>query len=396
MKTIQNLDLNGKRVLLRADLNVPAENGKILDDSRIVRLMPSIKLLKTMGAKIILASHFGRPKGKIDPKFSLSFLREYLMEKYETEVTFVDDLNKAENASIQLDAGEILLLENLRFHDGEERNSKEFAEKLSKAGDIYVNDAFACSHRAHASIDAITDILPSYPGLLLEEETSNLENAIENAKKPNIAIVGGKKVSTKFPILYNLSRKVDYLVIGGAMANTFLLAQGHDIASSYHEAEIVDQVKDFISNCGCKLILPKDICVAQISNGQFIRERTCNLDDIHQNEAILDLGPESSNNIQEVLNDARTIMWNGPLGMFEDERFAVSTNKVAKAIVDHTKSGKMLSIAGGGDIVSALNKNGCASGFSYISTAGGAFLEWLEGKDLPGITALKKDYKSKS
>ncbi len=388
MKSFIDLDLKGKRVLLRADLNVPATNGVIEDYTRITRLKPTIDLLVKKGAKIILISHFDRPEGKRVPSMSLAFMPKELSKIYGVPVSFSDEivgkfvLPKTSN----LASGEILLVENLRFDAREEKNDSEFAQELANLGDIYINDAFACSHRAHASIAAITKFLPSYAGLLLLEEVTNLEKTLNGSAKPNIAIVGGKKVSTKFPILNNLSKKVDYLVIGGAMANTFVKAMGKEIGSSYYELELVDAAKKFINESSCKVIIPKDFIVAKKEGDIFVNPQEKEISQITNEDVILDIGSKTVKEITNILEKSKCVMWNGPLGMYEDARFAQGTNKVAEAI----SKLEITSVAGGGDIVAALEKTNLAKHFTYISTAGGAFLEWLEGKELPGITALLK------
>ena len=392
MKSFVDLDLKDKRVLLRADLNVPANNGKIEDYTRITRLKPTIDLLIKKEAKIILISHFDRPEGKKIPSMSLAFMPKELEKIYDTNVYFSDEtvgsfaLPKTKN----LPNGEILLLENLRFDLGEEKNDSDFAQELAKLGDIYVNDAFACSHRAHASISAITKFLPSYAGLLLLEEVINLEKTLNGSEKPNIAIVGGKKVSTKFPILNNLSKKVDYLVIGGAMANTFVKAMGKEIGSSYYESDLVNAAKKFLNETSCKIVIPTDFIIAKKEGDNFINPQEKDISQISADDVILDIGSKTVANIATILEKSKCVMWNGPLGMYEDERFAHGTNKVAEAI----SKLRITSIAGGGDIVAALEKTNFAKDFTYISTAGGAFLEWLEGKELPGIIALTNSPKN--
>ncbi len=387
MKSFVDLDLNGKRVLLRADLNVPATNGVIEDYTRITRLKPTIDLLVKKGAKIILISHFDRPEGKRVPSMSLAFMPKELAKAYGANVSFSDEIvgNLVLAKTNNLQSSEILLLENLRFDPREEKNDSEFAQELAKLGDIYVNDAFACSHRAHASISAITQFLPSYAGLLLLEEVTNLEKTLNGSAKPNIAIVGGKKVSTKFPILDNLSKKVDYLVIGGAMANTFVKAMGKEIGSSYYEPELVDASKKFIAEAKCKVVIPTDFTVAKKEGDTFVNPQEKDINRISKDDVILDIGSKTVKDITGILEKSKCVMWNGPLGMYEDARFAQGTNKVAESI----SKLKITSVAGGGDIVAALEKAGLATHFSYISTAGGAFLEWLEGKELPGIKAIK-------
>jgi phosphoglycerate kinase len=392
MKSFVDLDLKDKRVLLRADLNVPANNGKIEDYTRITRLKPTIDLLIKKEAKIILISHFDRPEGKKIPSMSLAFMPKELAKIYGTNVHFSDEtvgsfaLPKTKN----LPNGEILLLENLRFDSREEKNDSDFAQELAKLGDIYVNDAFACSHRAHASISAITKFLPSYAGLLLLEEVINLEKTLNGSEKPNIAIVGGKKVSTKFPILNNLSKKVDYLVIGGAMANTFVKAMGKEIGSSYYESDLVNAAQKFLNETSCKIVIPTDFIIAKKEGDNFINPQEKDISQISADDVILDIGSKTVADIATILEKSKCVMWNGPLGMYEDERFAHGTNKVAEAI----SKLRITSIAGGGDIVAALEKTNFAKDFTYISTAGGAFLEWLEGKELPGIIALTNSPKN--
>lgn len=392
MKNLENIDLKGKKIFLRADLNMPVKDGVIQDYSRIDRLKPTIKFLKGKGAKIILASHFDRPDGKRVDSMSLEFLVPILKEKFEIDFNFCSEAigQIARNEAQKISESTALLLENLRFYKGEESNDKEFAKELASLAEIYINDAFACSHRAHASISAITEFLPSYAGLLMLEELSNLEASLSNNSRPIAAIVGGKKVSSKFPILHNLSTKVDKLVICGAMANTFLKAKGFEIYSSYHEAEIIEEVKTFISKCQCEIILPKDVVCAQYSDGEFKNPYVSNVEKIKESSAILDIGFESCAEIIEAIKVSKTVVWNGPLGMFEDRRFACGTETIAREISKLTSERKIKSIAGGGDVVSALEQCGLADNFSYISTAGGAFLEWLEGKELPGVIALKK------
>lgn len=388
MKSFIGLDLKGKRVLLRADLNVPAKNGIIEDTTRITRLIPTIRKLVEMEAKIILISHFDRPEGKKVPSMSLAFMPQELTKIYGVNVSFSDEtvgsfvLSKTKN----LPNGEILLLENLRFDPREESNDFNFAQELAKLGDIYINDAFACSHRAHASISAITSYLPSYAGLLFLEEITNLEKTLNGSEKPNVAIVGGKKVSTKFPILNNLSKKVDYLVIGGAMANTFVKAMGKEIGSSYYEPDLVDAAKKFLNETSCKIVIPTDFIVAKKESDSFINPQEKDMSQITTGDVILDIGSKTAASISTILEKSKCVMWNGPLGMYEDIRFAQGTNKVAQSI----SKLRITSVAGGGDIVAALEKANLAQKFTYISTAGGAFLEWLEGKELPGIQALLK------
>lgn len=392
MKNLNSVDLKGKTVFLRADLNVPVKDGVIQDYTRIRRVLPTIQFLKENGAKIILASHFDRPEGKKVPSMSLAFMKDILSKEYSTGVEFANDCvgEEVSTKAKALKEGKILLLENLRFHAQEEKNENEFAKQLASNAEIYINDAFACSHRAHASIAAITEFLPSYPGLLMLEEITNLESSLSSSAKPIVAIVGGKKVSSKFPILNNLAKKVDAIAIGGAMANTFLKAKGIEIYDSYHEADLIDEVKKFLSTVKCEIILPTDVVCAYNDSGKFENPYVVGVNNIEEKSAILDIGPETVGTIVQRIKNAKTLVWNGPVGMFEDIRFAAATHTLARSISRMTRSGKINSVAGGGDVVSALEQCDMANNFSYISTAGGAFLEWLEGKELPGITALKK------
>lgn len=392
MKNLSSIDLKGRTVFLRADLNVPVKDGVIQDYTRIRRVLPTIQYLKENGAKIILASHFDRPEGKKVPSMSLAFMKDVLSKEYSTNVDFANDCIGVEVSAKAkaLQEGKILLLENLRFHAEEEKNDSEFAKQLASNAEIYINDAFACSHRAHASIAAISEYLPSYPGLLMLEEITNLESSLSSSAKPIVAIVGGKKVSSKFPILNNLAKKVDAIAIGGAMANTFLKAKGIEIYDSYHEADLIDEVKKFISSVQCEIILPTDVVCAYNNGGSFESPYVVGVNNIEDKSSILDIGPESVGAIVQRIKSSKTLVWNGPVGMFEDIRFAAATHTLARSISRMTRSGKVSSVAGGGDVVSALEQCDMAHNFSYISTAGGAFLEWLEGKELPGISSLKK------
>lgn len=391
MQSFASLDLKGKRVLLRADLNVPAKNGYIEDFARIDRLKPTIALLKSKGAKIILASHFGRPEGKVDPEFSLQFMLPVLERTYATPVHFCEGISVSTvKLSEELQEGEIMLLENLRFYPGEEGNDPEFARQIAQYADVYINDAFACCHRAHASIVAITQYLPSYAGLLLLEEVRNLELVLAHDTRPLIAIIGGKKVSTKFKVLTFMDKACDYLVICGAMANTMLAAQGYALQGSFYEPELMEDAKKFLASARSKIILPVDAVVATKVGEAFTDVKVCPITAIPAGACILDVGTESSELVNNLLNKCKTVLWNGPFGMFEDERFSKATRSVANRIAELTTQGSITSLAGGGDTVAALTQFGLTGKFSYVSTAGGAFLEWLESGTLPGIEALNQ------
>ena len=394
LKTINDIqDLNGKKVLVRADLNVPTEGDKITDDSRIVRFAPTAKLLSDKGAKVIIVTHFGRPKGKT-LEFSNKILVENLSNAIGKPVDFIDDTigDKVEEKINNMNNGDILLLENVRFYKEEEENNPDFAKKLSLLGEVFVNDAFSTAHRAHASTEGVTHYLPSYAGLLMEEEVNALTKALENPVHPAIAIVGGSKVSTKLAVLENITKKVDAIVIGGAMANTFLLAQGYGIGESMAEPDMKDTALKIIEEAkknGCEILLPIDVCVAKKFEANAENEFK-GVDDVDGDWKIFDVGPETSKILETKFNDAKTILWNGPLGVFELVPFDRGTNELARVVAKLTKDGKVVSVAGGGDTVSALNNAGVANDFSCISTAGGAFLEWLEGKTLPAIPPLMK------
>ena len=395
LKTINDIEnIKGKKVVVRADLNVPTEGTTITDNSRIERFAPTAKLLSDKGAKVIIITHFGRPKGKKSPEFSVKFMIESLSKAIGKPVKFIDDTigEKVENAISSMNDGDIILLENVRFYAEEEANDSEFSKKLASLGDVYVNDAFSTAHRAHASTEGITKFLPSYAGLLMEEEINALTKALENPAHPAIAIVGGSKVSTKLAVLENITKKVDALVIGGAMANTFLLAQGHNIGASMAEPDMTDTALKIIDEAkknGCEIILPIDVCVAKEFKANA-ENKFVGIDDVDGDWKIFDVGPETSKMLDEKFKTARTVLWNGPLGVFELVPFDRGTNELAKTVAKLTKDGQLISVAGGGDTVSALNNAGVESDFSYISTAGGAFLEWLEGKELPAIPPLKK------
>lgn len=388
IRKLQDFDCQGKRVLLRVDLNVPVINGKILDSTRIDKVIPTIKYLLERDAIIILSSHFGRPKGVFEASLSLEFLTKDLEEKLGTKILFCSDINKAKLKSDSLKPKEILLLENLRFYSGETKNDLEFATCLASLADLYVNDAFSCSHRSHASIVKIAQLLPSAAGLLLSNEIDSLSLYLNNPSKPMMAIIGGSKVSTKLALLSKLVKKVDYLVIGGAMANTFLKAQGYEIGSSFYEPDLLDEALEILNQKDCNIILPQDAIVAN-EIAENVSTKIVDITDIAQNYMILDLGPKTIAQVEEVLNKCKAVILNGPVGAFEYSPFSKGTFAIAATVARLTKAKKIVSVAGGGDIVAAISQAELFEEFSYISTAGGAFLEWLEGKSLPGLEVLE-------
>jgi len=392
-RTLDQVEVKGKRVLVRADLNVPVENGVVTDATRIDRVAPSITELADKGAKVILLSHFGRPKGR-DAKNSLKPVVAELAHVIKRPVKFADDCigETAEQAVAELRPGNILCLENTRFYPGEENNDPEFAKALAKLGDIYVNDAFSVSHRAHASTEGIAHLLPAYAGRTLQTELDALVKALEHPDRPLTAIVGGAKVSTKLDLLGNLLRKVDVLIIGGAMANTFLLAQGKKVGKSLFEKDLVEIAKKILDEARAnkrQIILPVDAVVAEKYEAH-VPSRVVDVDHVGDNDMILDIGPRSIEYAISELARSKTLVWNGPFGTFEIEPFDNGTDEVAEAAAELTQAGKLVSVAGGGDTVAALNAAGVAGRLTYVSTAGGAFLEWLEGKALPGVEILRQ------
>ena len=391
-RTIDALDAKGKRVLLRADLNVPVKDGRITDRTRIERLCPTIAELANDGARVVICSHFDRPKGKRVPEMSLKPLREALSAALKRPVAWAEDCigAEAEAAVAALQDGEILLLENTRFHAGEEKNDPAMAQALARLADAYVNDAFSAAHRAHASTEGVARLLPAYAGRLMEAELKALDAALGNPSRPVVAIVGGAKVSTKLDLLGNLSKKVDVLVIGGAMANTFLAAQGHAMGRSLQEAEMHDTARAILETAqaaNCEILLPTDLVVAEEFK-PHPATRTVRAGAVPAEAMALDVGPETERAIEQRLRSASTLVWNGPLGAFETPPFDASTVAVAEIVAALTQSGALKSIGGGGDTVAALRHAGVAERMTYVSTAGGAFLEWLEGKELPGVAAL--------
>ncbi|HEY2033272.1 MAG TPA: phosphoglycerate kinase [Rhizomicrobium sp.] len=391
-KTLDDLSVKGKRVLVRADLNVPMKDGKVTDASRIERQAPTIKELSDKGARVIVLSHFDRPKGKVVPEMSLKPIAPALAKELGKPVAFASDCvgDVAKDAVAKLKDGDIVLLENTRFHKGEEANDPEFAKEVASLGDVFVNDAFSAAHRAHATTTGLAYLLPSAAGRSMQAELEHLDKALGHPTHPVMAVVGGAKVSTKLDLLQNLIGKVDYLVIGGAMANTFFVAEGRQIGKSLAERDMVDTALAIVhkaSETGCVLILPTDVVVAKEFKANA-EHRTVEIGQVHADEMILDVGPASIEEFKNRLKVTKTVVWNGPLGAFEIPPFDRATVAAAKAVAAETKAGNLISVAGGGDTVAALNHAGVASEFTYISTAGGAFLEWLEGKTLPGVEAL--------
>ena len=388
-KTLDDMDLDGKRVLVRVDINVPMENGKVTDITRIARIAQTVYDIQDAGGKVILMAHYGRPKGKVVEEMSLIHIAPAVANELGVPITFAD--SDYRDAVKEMQNDEVLLLENLRFNPGEETNDMGFAKRLASLCDVYVNDAFSAAHRAHASTHAIATLRPSCAGRLMAQELSALEAALGTPKRPVVALVGGAKVSTKLDLLGNLVGKVDHLIIGGGMANTFLAAQGINVGQSLCEHDLADTAREILSKAkaaGCEIILPRDIVVAREfkagADSETVVPDACPADAM-----ILDAGPATVAYIKEVLENAKTLIWNGPLGAFEIEPFNAATNAAAKVAAKLTNSGKLISVAGGGDTVAALNQADAADKFTYISTAGGAFLEWMEGKELPGIAALQ-------
>jgi phosphoglycerate kinase len=387
--TLDDMDLNGKRVLVRVDINVPMENGVVTDLTRISRIADTVYDIQDAGGKVILMAHYGRPKGKVVEAMSMIHIAPAVADELGVPITFAD--SDYRDAVKDMENDEVLLLENLRFNPGEEANDMDFAKRLATLCDVYVNDAFSASHRAHASTHAIASLRPSCAGRLMAQELSALEKALGKPKRPVVAVVGGAKVSTKLDLLGNLVTKVDHLVIGGGMANTFLAAQGMPVGTSLCEHDLADTARDILAKAqtaGCEIILPRDIVVAREfkagASSETVAPDACPADAM-----ILDAGPQTVDYIEQVLKNAKTLIWNGPLGAFEIEPFNTATNAAATIAAKLTRSGKLISVAGGGDTVAALNQAGVADQFTYISTAGGAFLEWMEGKELPGVAALQ-------
>ncbi|MFD1342926.1 phosphoglycerate kinase [Litorisediminicola beolgyonensis] len=391
-KTLDDMDLSGKRVLVRVDINVPVEDGRVTDATRIERIVPTVDDIVAAGGMPILLAHFGRPKGQRVEEMSLAQLVPALEEALGREVVFVAECHgpAAKVASEALKPGQVLLLENTRFEPGEEKNDAGLAAEMAKLGDLYCNDAFSAAHRAHSSTEALARELPACAGRLMQAELSALEKALGSPERPVVAVVGGAKVSTKLELLSNLVEKVDILVIGGGMANTFLAAQGVDVGKSLCEHDMAGTAREIAEKAasgGCEILLPRDVVVAREFKAGAAHE-TVKAEDCPADAMILDAGPDSVAHVKEVLDRAKTLIWNGPLGAFEIAPFDAATNAAAAHAADLSAAGKLVSVAGGGDTVAALNKAGAAEKFTYISTAGGAFLEWMEGKTLPGVAAL--------
>ena len=392
VRTLDGVEVAGKRVLVRADLNVPVQDGHISDLTRIERLSPTIRELMDGGAQVIVCSHFDRPKGKHVDMMSLAPMARALGEVLGKPVAFVGDCigPGAQAAVAAMPNGDVLVLENTRFHPGEEANDPEFASELASLADLYVNDAFSAAHRAHASTEGVAHLLPAYAGRMMQAELDALEAALGSPARPVCAIVGGSKVSTKLELLGNLSKRVDVLVIGGAMANTFLAAQGVNVGKSLQEAEMHATARDIMAEAnraGCEIVLPTDAVVAREFRANPPTE-TVSVQAIPSDAMMLDVGPATVQALQDRLPDIRTLVWNGPLGAFEMPPFDAATTALARAVAEATAQGALRSVAGGGDTVSALRHAGVLEKLSYVSTAGGAFLEWLEGKTLPGVAAL--------
>jgi phosphoglycerate kinase len=394
-RTLDDVKVAGQRVLVRADLNVPVQGGQVSDTTRLERLVPTIKELADKGARVVVISHFDRPKGKVVPEMSLKPIAEALASVLGHKVAFAEDCvgPVAEAAVAKLKDGDVLVLENTRFHKGEEQNDPVFAAELAKLGDLYVNDAFSAAHRAHASTEGVAKHLPSFAGRLMQAELHALQKALGHPARPVAAIVAGSKVSTKLDLLNNLVAKVDILVIGGAMANTFLAAQGHHVGKSLQEADLHDTAREILKKAaakGCEIFLPLDVVVAEKFEANPATQ-VVKVDEIPANAMALDVGPATVAAFIKRLPEIRTIIWNGPLGAFETKPFDASTNALADAIAVATQDGRVISVGGGGDTVSALKMAGVQDKLTYLSSAGGAFLEWMEGKILPGVEALSRN-----
>ena len=392
-RTLDGVDLKAKRALVRVDFNVPMKDGVVADDTRLRAALPTIQRLQSAGAKVVLMAHFDRPKGKVVPSMSLAPVVDALSGLLGRKVLFAADCvgDRAGEAIARMKDGDVLLLENLRYHAGEEADDAAFAEALAQSGDIYVNDAFSAAHRAHASTSAIARILPSFAGEAMKRELKALDAALGHPEHPVLGVVGGSKVSTKLDLLRNLVVKLDILAIGGGMANTFLFADGHEVGSSYCEKDLADVAREIVGLAAdnrCELLLPIDTVVAErAAPGEPARVR--DLGDIDDNERILDAGPRTVARLEAAMDRARTLVWNGPLGVFEMPPFDAGTVAAARHAAALCKAGKLVAVAGGGDTVAALIHAGVENDFTFVSTAGGAFLEWMEGKTLPGVAALQ-------
>ena len=391
MKSIQDQqNLGGKKVLLRLDLNVPLKEGVIKDETRITKIIPILNFLLEKKAKIIILSHVGRPKGRVNPELTMKPICEYLKKKINGKIDLItEDIRKIKDKNLFKDLDQnILILENIRFYSEEENNDLDFAKHLAGFGDIYVNDAFSCSHRAHASVTNITKFLPSYAGLQLESEVNALQNVTSNIKKPITCIIGGSKISTKINVIKNLIPKFDNIIIVGGMANNFIEYFGNSVGKSIKEKncnKIVEEIISLSKKEKCKIICPEDVIVSKGLNGS---PQNKELNEVLSDEMILDIGPKTIDKITKIIDNSKTILWNGPAGYFENPNFAYGSIQIAKKIIENNKANKIFSVAGGGDTVSLLNNLKAVNEFNFVSTAGGAFLEYLEGKNLPGITAL--------
>jgi len=395
IRRIQDAELSGKRVLVRVDFNVPMKDGQVSDDTRLQSALPTIEHLKEAGAKVILLAHFGRPKGMRVADMSLEPVAQPLADLLGDAVDFVNDCigEDAASAVADMNNGDVLLLENTRYHDGEQKNEGAFADALAALGDIFVNDAFSACHRAHASTEGLAHRLPAYAGLALQREIDHLEAALEKPRRPVLAIVGGAKVSTKLDLLQNLVKKVDTLFVGGGMANTLLHAQGVNVGASLCEKDLVDTARlIFVAaeQAGCKIILPSDVVLATEFRANP-PTRLTSVNDVQDAEMILDCGPGTVVALAMAMEDSDTLIWNGPLGAFETPPFDTATISAANQAAQLAKANKLIAVAGGGDTVAALNQAGVSEDFTFISTAGGAFLEWMEGKPLPGVEVLRTD-----
>ena len=394
-RRLEDTPLDGKTALVRVDFNVPVTTeGEVAEDSRLRAAVPTINALKDAGAKIVLLSHFGRPKGKVDPALSLSFLTAPLSALLGSDVKFAPDCTgpMAQDAVNTLSSGDVLLLENTRFHAGESTGDADFSKALAGLGDVFIHDAFSAAHRAHASSHGIASHLPAYAGLSMERELDHLSQALEQPKSPVMGVVGGAKVSTKIDLLKNLVSKLDILAIGGGMANTFLAAKGHDVGASLCEHDLADTAREIMDNAkktNCQILLPVDVIAAKAFAANA-PHRVCGLDEVSADEMILDAGPQTVDTLADAIDSAKTLIWNGPLGAFEITPFDTATVEAALYAAKRVKAGHLIAVAGGGDTVAALKHASAADDFTFISTAGGAFLEWMEGKALPGVEILKR------
>ncbi|MGQ3675928.1 phosphoglycerate kinase [Xanthobacter sp. TB0139] len=391
--TLDDVDLTGKAVVVRVDLNVPMDNGRVTDDTRLKAILPTIRDITKVGGKAILISHFGRPKGKRDDSQSLAPLVQPMADLLGHEVAFAPDCigPATEKTVAELPAGGVIILENTRFHPGEEKNDADFIAAMARHGVLYVNDSFSTAHRAHASTEGLAHVLPACAGRAMQGELDALTHALEEPERPVLAVVGGAKVSTKLELLGNLVHKVDILVIAGGMANTFLAAQGHTVGKSLCEREMGETARNILAEAekaNCEIVLPVDAVVAREFKANA-PHRTIDVDHVAEDEMILDAGPRTVELVKQKMQGVKTVVWNGPFGAFELNPFDAATVAVAQEAGARTLAGKLLSVAGGGDTVAALNHSKAADHFSYVSTAGGAFLEWLEGKSLPGVEALR-------